>query len=864
MSGPSLHDRVFRAVLKLFPREFRGDFGEQMADDFRDQREHAANRRQRARLLTRTVAGALRRAPAEHFDVLRRDAGYALRLFRRNPGFAAAVVLTLAIGVGSTTAVFTLADPMLFRPLPYPESDRIVEFLARSNGEGTFMHLPDFFQAEASSGAFEAVAQFGPGPGIGRIEGLEKEPFAYEVTQRFFDVVRVRPFIGREFLPEEYRVNATGDAAILTFGFWQKAFGARPDILDQSLVLRGREPRRLRIVGVLPGEFVLPDDVNRAPDLLVATVPAATSQGNPNRLAWPIARVAPGVTMEAAALELQAIFRETERQFPQFVQGREARVRSLREGLFGSARTPLLMLLGATGCVLLLACTNLAHLFMARLQSRQREFGVRLAIGAGRGRLMRMLVMEAALFAVAGGAGALLFAFWTFDMVMARLPEFGHIYRLLPSRMDLRVTAFAASLVALALLIFGALPAFRASRLDVRGSLLNGGTTTPAHRRLTSDRTLIFVQSGVAIALMVTAALFVRSFTALAYQPLGFEPDAVRTIGLELTVEPRPGTTPAQIVNEQRRVYEHLQARLPVPITLASGWPAMTLPGPVSLPGAPKDGLKATAYPAAATLFDVFGIQLVSGRLYDEREAFTDAAVAVVDRRAASAFWPGQDPLGREVIDWTGSSRRVVGMVETLRTHLTIDNDGGAAFIPLISNRTRSLSMALRDPDGRVSLEHLRAAVQEVAPGARVGIHPFRPFERTLGQPRFLALLLGTLGLLAIALTIIGIFGVINHVVARRTREVGIRMACGADGAGIRRLIVRRALGPALLGIVAGIGLSLWWTPTLRSLLMGLEPDDPLTFALAGAIVLVTVLSATALPAWRASRVDPVVVLRAE
>jgi putative ABC transport system permease protein len=520
MLGPSLHDRVFRAVLKLFPREFRGDFGEQMADDFRDQREDATRRRRRVRLWTRTVVDALRRAPAEHVDILRRDAGYALRLFRRNPGFAAAVVLTLAIGVGSTTAVFTLADPMLFRPLPYPESERIVEFLARSNGKGTFMHLPDFLQAEASRGAFEAVATFGPGPGIGRIEGLERKPFAYEVTHRFFDVVRVRPFIGREFLPEEYRVNGTGDAVIVTFGFWQRAFGGRPDILEQTLTLTGAEPRRLRIVGVLPPAFDHPDDVNRAPDVLFPRETDRANMGNPNRLAWPIARLTTGATMTAAAWELQSIFRETERQFPQFVQGREARVRSLREGLFGRARTPLLMLLGATGCVLLLSCANLAHLFMARLRARQREFAVRLAIGAGRGRLIRLLLMEAAVFALAGGVGALVFAYWTFELVMARLPEFGHIYRLLPSRLDVRVTAFAASLVALALLIFGALPAFRASRLDVRGRLLNGGTATPARRGLTGDGTLIFVQSGVAIALLVTAALFVRSFIGLAYQPL--------------------------------------------------------------------------------------------------------------------------------------------------------------------------------------------------------------------------------------------------------------------------------------------------------------------------------------------------------
>jgi hypothetical protein len=237
----SLQDRAYRALLKLFPREFRADFGEQMTDDFRDQQADAATRGARVRLWRRTIVDALRRAPREHMDILRRDAGYALRLFRRHPGFATAVVLTLAIGVGSTTAVFTLADPMLFRPLPYPESDRIVEFYARANGKGTFMHLPDFFAADASNGAFEAVAAFGVGPGIAPIEGVEEPPFAYEVTRRFFDVAGVRPFLGREFLPEEYRAERDAEAAILTYIFWQRAFGGRPDILTQTLTLTGTQ-----------------------------------------------------------------------------------------------------------------------------------------------------------------------------------------------------------------------------------------------------------------------------------------------------------------------------------------------------------------------------------------------------------------------------------------------------------------------------------------------------------------------------------------------------------------------------------------------------------------------------------------------
>jgi predicted permease len=855
-----LHDRVYRAILKLFPREFRGDFGEQMAEDFRDQRDDAASRPQRARLWIRTFADALRRAPAEHLDVLRRDAGYALRLFRGNPGFTTAVVLTLAIGVGSTTAVFTLADPMLFRPLPYPEPERLVEIYARTADSSRVMHALDFLRLEASPEAFEAVAAFGVANYVGgRLAGRTEEPFAYSITQRFFDVLRVRPFMGREFLPEEYQVRAAGDAAILTHRFWRTAFGGRADILSQTLDLEGPRGRRFRIVGVLPPDFVLPDYVNEAPDFFVGMKPDPALYANPNRIIWPIGRLAAGVTPLAAAAHVDAVLRVVEREYPQFGRGRQARVRSLREGLFGPVRTPLLMLLGATACVLLLACANLAHLFMARLGARQREFAVRLAIGAGRGRLVRLLVMEAAIFAVAGGVAALVFARWTFDVIMSQTPEFAHIYRLLPATLDYRVMLFAVVLAAVALLIFGVVPALRASRLDIRGSLVNGGASTSVRRRLTGDAALIFVQCAVALTLLVTGALLVGSFYRLAYQPLGFEPHAVRTVYVEL-----PGAAPGDDTGPQvRRLYAHLRDRLPVPVTLADGWPALTLPGGVSRPEAgPKDPRPA-AYSATGTFFDVFGIRLVSGRLYTDAEAFGDAPVAVVDRRAAAMLWPGQDPIGRQVVDRTTAARTVVGVVETLRTRLSDDVDTrGVAFLPFPSDR--SLNLAYRDPSGSVSEAQLRAAVHEVLPGATVLTRQFRPFERTLGQPRFLALLLGALGLVAIALTVVGIFGVVNHEVVRRMREMGIRVACGADGGRIRRLIVRRALVPAILGIIAGSVASLWWTPTLRSLLFGLEPTDAATFVVAALFVVLTVLAASFVPAWRASRVDPVVVLRAE
>jgi predicted permease len=846
-------DRVFQALLRLFPREFRGDFGEQMAADFEDQRRDARRTADRGRLWGRTLTDVVRRAPAEHLDVLRQDVSFAVRLMRRTPGAAAAIVITIAVGVGATTAVFTLADPMLFRPLPYPEGDRLVRLSARADVPRPAMHVPDFLRARAEHTGFEAIALFGISL-VGPIEGGAQTALAYDVTEDFFRVVRVWPFLGRVFVEEEFGAAAAPEAAILTFGFWHSAFGGRPDVLDRSFTVG---PRRFRVVGVLPRGFVVPDHSNRAPDFLVPQRLDPAVLGNPNRLAFPIARLRPGVHRDAAAAEMQGILRAVEREFPQFGGGREPVVRDLRESLFGSVRTPLLLLLAATGSVLILACANLAHLFMGRLQARRREFGVRLALGAGRWRLIRLLTIESAGYAVAGGLAALAVARWTFDLIMARTPEFAHVYRLLPAGVDSRVVLFASALAGLALIAFGAIPAFRASRIDVRGALLDGGTATRGERRSRAAAALIAVQCGVAMTLVVTGGLLVHSFARLTSQPLGFEPHAVWAVSIR-----GPGGLAATPVAEQRRAYEHVRDRSRAPVTAASGWPGLHLPGFVTLPGAEPSSGEVIAYPVAGTFPDVFGVRLVSGRFHSDAEAFDNAPVAVLDRRAAERFWPSQQPLEQVVVDGTGLERRVIGIVETLRTQLRGDEPAGSAFIPI--GQPAWMSLAVRPSGGSRWLEDLRHAVAEVMPGADVEARPFQPFERTLGQPRFLAALLGTLNAITLILAAVGIFGVVNHGAEKRTREIGIRLALGATAARIRRMVVTGALVPAALGMAAGAAAALWWTPALQSLLFGIEPSDPLTYAAAAAIVTLVVLAGSLLPAWRVSRAPPTSALRAE
>jgi putative ABC transport system permease protein len=406
----------------------------------------------------------------------------------------------------------------------------------------------------------------------------------------------------------------------------------------------------------------------------------------------------------------------------------------------------------------------------------------------------------------------------------------------------------------------GMVPALRASGGDVRATLQSGAAIGGSRRLIRSDAVLIFAQAAAGIALLVTGLLIVRSFATLAARPLGFASDRVRTIGLELP----PGTSDAVATQVRRRVYEELKTR--VPVALADGVPGMTLSTSISRPESPRGNASQSpvhAWPVSGTFFDVFGMRLVRGRLFDDVEAFSNAPVAVIDQRAAELLWPGVDPIGRSVREYDGTIRAVVGVVQTVRSDfLGAGFQKGGAFIPF--SRAWGYYLAYRVDRADVPVADLTSVASAVLPGARVTTRPLQVFEDQLGQPRFLALLLGALGTLAMVLTFIGVLGVVNHEVVRRTREIGIRLALGADATRIRRFVLRGALIPAFLGGVLGLSASLWFTETLRALLYGLNPHEPGVYVSALAAMLLTVAIGSFAPASRASRTDPMISLRAE
>ena len=773
--------------------------------------------------------------------------------------FAVATVAILALSVGGAIAVFTLADPMLFRPLPYPESEQLVT--VRVSGEGTWLGMPQFADFERLAVEHTGLAAVGAfvGAAWGRVDGTEGGVSAYAVTPQLLDVLGVRPVLGRSFLLSEHLpITGTG-VALITYGLWQAAFGGSHDVVGRTLDIRGIESGRYEIIGVLPRDFVFPYYVNDQPGALVAGLLDPARIWEPRARINPIARLRVGVSAAAAAAEMQGIIAAVERDYPQFPQGRGVRLAPLQEALFGPVRLPLLLLLAATGSLLVLACANLACLFTARLQARRDELGVRSALGATSWRLSGHVVAELLVVAALGAIAALGAARWMSVVIIGRVPEVGRVYRLLPAEFDLRVAGFAVLLTAVAVAVSGLFPAARAVRGAGDSVRPQGSGTQSA--RLRGDAFLIFVQTAVCISLLLTGALVVRSFVELAWQPLGYHPERVTAVFLEPRVPPGGELDVDGAIRRQRQVYEELRQRLPVPVAVSSGFPGLVFPGVLGRPETPAGSRRVVAHRVGGNFFEVFGITLESGRLFDDREAFSNAPVAVLDRRAAEALWPGEDSLGRQVRDNEDTLRTVIGVVGEVRSSLTGGDGSGNAFLPF--GETPSFLPASFDlAASRWSADDIRNLVRQFDPDTNVNITALRPFERSLEQPRFLATLLGAIGLLTMALTGLGICSVASHAASRRNRELGIRMAFGANRWQIRWLVVRAALVPAALGVATGGVTALWWTKALQSLLHGVQPNDPATLATTALLVLGLVAAASLPPAWRASRLDPMVTLR--
>jgi putative ABC transport system permease protein len=804
-------------------------------------------------------------------DTLRQDLQYAFRRLLRNPGFTAVAVLTLALGIGANSAIFSVINAVLLRPLPYPEPDRLVGMYQVWKGERAVMSPANFLDLRAQTRTLEEAAALnsievtitGAGDPI-RVTGSE-------VSASFFDVLRARPLLGRTFAPDE---NEPGKDKVVVLGhqLWQQRFGARRDIVGSSVSIDGT-PRT--VVGVMPRAFSYPAEQD-------LWIPIEFDDGTKKlRGAWylrVIARLKPGVSPEQSASEIATLGKPLEKLYPRENTDVGFTTFPLHEALVGDLRPALLVLLGAVGFVLLIACANVANLLLARAVARETELAVRSAMGAGRGRLMRQLLTESLMLGIAGGLAGLLVAAWGADVLVALQPD--GIPRLNEIAIDRNVGAFAIGISLLTAFIFGAIPALQMTRGSLAISLKEGGRNAMAARGSTRMRaTLVVAEMALAVMLLAGAGLLIKSFGRLQSVDPGFRPE--ETLSFELSLPRTVYKDDAQVVTFYERVVERMR-KMPG-VRSAGAVMALPLSGTrfnISFkvlgrpPAAPGQEPSMEVRIASPDYFRTLGIPLKLGRPFTDADTVTAPWVAVLSESAARKYFPNENPIGKQIeMGWgkgPGTRRaggEVVGIVGDVKELGLEEEFPAEIYLPMRQWTVSDMTIVARADVPPLSLvDQAKESVHEM--DASLPVSKIRTVENivaeSIAQPRFYMLLLAAFASVALVLAAIGIFGVMSYTVSQRTREIGIRMALGAHASTVVSLVVRQAMWLAVFGLTLGLGAALMLSRAMTTLLFDLSPTDPLTFATVATLLAAVAFVASYLPARRAASVDPMVALRAE
>ncbi|HEX5581012.1 MAG TPA: ABC transporter permease [Gemmatimonadaceae bacterium] len=798
-------------------------------------------------------------------ETLLQDIRYALRTLRRNIGFTAAAVLTLALGLGANAAIFGIVNGVLLRPLPYGDPDRLVMVWGKYPEFGrTSTSLPDFLDWREGARSFESMAASHGATynltGTGEPEQLR----ASRVTANFFGTLGVQPALGRGFTADEDR-GGDDFVAVLSHGLWQRRFGGDRAILGRTIQLSGRP---YTVIGVAPEGFRFGDEVDLwTPTNLDMEVPRRAE------FLTVFGRLKPGVTVERANAELAGVLARLAREYPQTNATIRSEVVSMQADFVGDVRTALLVFSGAVGLVLLIACANVANLLLARATAREREMAVRTAIGAGRGRIVRQLLTESVVIALLGAALGLVIAVGGVGLLRGAGTEI--LPRIQEVRVDGAVILFSLALALLTGLLFGLAPAMRLSRGALHDSLKEGARGAAGGAATRIRNALVLSEVALALVLLVGAGLLVRSFERLHQVDLGFEPGNVLTY--ELVLPSAKFGDVAQLPAVYDELVERTRAIPGVSaVAVSDGLPmgaanylSFTIEGRTPPPDAFEDIQPFSVTPGH---FSVLRIPLRAGRVIEERDDAGTPAVAVVNEELVRRFFEGRDPIGRRITFGNPSNPETTWMT-------IVGVVGNVAQEGVTAAPYPQLYRALRQDPRRGVFVTMRTtgdptAVASAARQALRAVDPELPLtdlmtmqERVsadLARPRVSVALLGIFAGIALLLAAIGIYGVISYAVAQRTREIGIRMALGASTSDVRKLVVRQGMAPALAGIALGIVGALAATRVMSSLLYGVSATDPVTFAGVPVLLAMIALAAAYLPARRATRVEPVNALRSE
>ncbi|HEV2802107.1 MAG TPA: ABC transporter permease [Pyrinomonadaceae bacterium] len=805
------------------------------------------------------------------------DVRYGMRMLVKTPSFTVITVLTLALGVGANTAIFSLVNAVLVRPLKYVEPERLVMVWESDAISGFDQDTP----AAATYADWKAQNQVFEDMAVQEMRSLdltgEGEPeklTAFAVTANFFPLLGAQPALGRNFLAEEDKPGAN-KVAIISHALWQNRFAGDANVVGRDIALNGEKHR---VIGVMPRDFQF-----RMPDVKVWTPVAFTAEQLSNRdlhYLEIVARLKPGVTVEQANADIRAITARIAAAYPDQARNLSGVVVPLREQFVGGARRTLLLLLVAVGFVLLIACANIAGVLLSRAATRQREIAVRAALGASRWRIVRQLLTESLLLGGLGGALGLLLAMWTLAFLQQLVPA--GLRESTELSLDAPVLVFTLAVSLLAGMIFGLAPALQASRIDLNDALKSatgGAGTGRGQRRLRSA--FVVAEVALAMVLLVGAGLLIQSLMNLRGQYSGLQPDDVLTMRTQLSAR--------KYREHEQRVgfYDQVLARvknLPgveaagytttVPLVWGGGANGLAIEGRADDPNV---GYNANHRQVSPDYFKAIGVAVKRGRAFDERDDERAVRVAVVNETMARQFWPGEDPVGKRFKVATPDTNpwlTIVGIVSDIR-QVGMDVPPKAEMYVPYRQAERGVPYTLfvpRDLVVRTTVTptelaaSVRAAVREVDPNQPVA--NVRTLDEVLGrvtaQRRLGMNLLSAFAALGLLLAALGIYGVLSYFVVQHTREIGVRMALGAQAGDVLRLVIGRGVKLALAGIVVGLVGAFLLTRLIESLLFGVSAIDPLTFAgVTVALASVAVL-ACYIPARRATRVDPMVALRYE
>jgi putative ABC transport system permease protein len=821
---------------------------------------------------------------ARWFDALTADVRYALRALRINPGFTAVVMLTLALGVGATTAIFTVVDAVMLKPYPYPDMERIMILReAVRGGQELSVSWQNFQDWHDQNQVFE---QFGVyRPMVMNLTGGDQPERVVStlVSSEVFKAVGMQPAIGRAFAADEDKPGAPR-IVVVSDRFWRSHFNADAAAVSRSVVLDG-EP--YTIVGVMPAEMRFPSrltDVWLPLGLFVPTFPAA--RGNHPGLTV-VAKLKPAVNVDRAAGDMDAIARRLEQQYPASNTDHTVSVQPYYEQIVANIRPALVTLSVAVLFVLMIGCANLANLVFARSDARQREIAIREALGASRWRIFQQLLTESVVMALGGGAAGVLLAWWAVTAFVASHPT--AVPRIDQVAVDLRVLAFALIVSVATGIAFGIAPALRAASVDLLTSLKDGGRGAPAAGRRTRGA-LVVVEVALALVLLVGAGLTIRSFAKLTSIDLGFDASHVVTVHASL-----PDTRYREVAQWTAFHRQLLQRVSALPGIEAAGLnSALPLAGmgaeaEVRYEGQPppaslhEDGTPSLFQAVSPDYFRAMGMPLVRGRAFTDRDTADGVRVAVVEEALVRKFFPDTDPIGKRIaFEFTGAHgpsampiwREIVGVVKHVRHYgLVRELPNLQVYAPVeqlptwFANRRPTMTLFARttlEPEEVIA--SVRAAVGQIDREIPIfGLQTMEQYvDQATEQSRLSMLLLTAFGLLALILAGLGIYGVLSYLIGRRTQEIGIRLALGATRGDVMRLVLGH--GMRLVGAGIAIGAAIAWAATqaLRSMLYGISPHDPATFAAIAALLAAVAFIASYLPGRRATCVDPVETLRAE